>query len=82
MVDDPSKCLITYEGKLKADGTRAGIRVLLDYTDPSLQRGFDALPDGLKTIHKNADWDCWQWSVRENFTNEEYQKIWKAGKLM
>lgn len=79
MYDDPSKCLITYEGKLKADGTRAGIRVLLDYTDQSLQRGFDDMLAGLRAIHNQADW---RWVEREKFTDEEYQRIWKAGKLV
>lgn len=79
MFDDPDKCVVTYEGRLKNDGTRAGIRCLLDYTDSSLKSGFESMLPGLKTIYEPADW---HWAERENFTDEEFHKIWDTGKLV
>lgn len=73
MFSDPSKCIITSEGRLKQDGTRSQIRVLLDYEDSDLVEGFNNMLPGLKTIYNPADLSFIE---KEGFTKEELIKYW------
>lgn len=74
MFSDPSKCIITSPGRLKQDGTRAQIRVLLDYEDGDIIKGFESLIPNLKTIYNKPNWTFLE---KENFTKEELIKYWK-----
>lgn len=73
MFDDPNKCIITSWGRLKNDGTHAGIRCLLDYTDKSLVDGFQCLPDNLKDFRNPF---CWNFLKREHLTLEQLIQPW------
>jgi GNAT superfamily N-acetyltransferase len=77
MFSDPSKCIITSEGRLKADGTRAQIRCMLDYTDIDLIEGWNKMHEGLKTIYDEPHWN---FMSREKV--DDLDGIWKAGKLV
>lgn len=77
MFSDPSKCIITSEGRLKNDGTRAQIRCMLDYTDSDLINGWNNMPDNLKTIYASMPWNFMQ---REKV--DDLVEIWKTGKLV
>lgn len=72
--DKPEHCLITSPGRLKNDGTRAGIRILMDYYDESLIKNFERLSDNMKEIYGPLRWNFLE---RENFTKEELLKPWK-----
>lgn len=77
MFSDPSKCIITSQGRLKNDGTRAQIRCLLDYTDIDVINGWESMPGNLKTIYDSMPWNFME---RENVN--DLQKIWEAGRLV
>jgi GNAT superfamily N-acetyltransferase len=77
MFSDPSKCIITSQGRMKADGTRAQIRCMLDYTDPDLVEGWNGMPDNLKTIYEAPKWNF----MKREQVNDLGQ-IWQAGKLV
>lgn len=74
MFSDPSKCIITSPGRLKQDGTRCQIRVLLDYEDDELVKGFDNMAPNLKEIYNEANWNFLK---REAFNKEDLIKYWK-----
>ena len=73
MFSDPSKCVVTSEGRLKQDGTRSQIRCLLDYDDEYLKKCFDGLPEGMKGLHNVADW---RFLKREGLNVEDLLKHW------
>lgn len=73
MFSDPSKCVVTSWGRVKNDGTHAGIRCIMDYEDEDLKRGFDGMLDGLKTIHVEPDW---RFLKREGLQAEDLRKYW------
>lgn len=73
MFSDPSKCIITSPGRLKNDGTRAQIRVLLDYEDEDVIKGFENMLPNLKTIYNEPDWTFLE---KEGLTKEELIKPW------
>ena len=62
---------------MKADGTRAQIRCMLDYTDPDLVEGWNGMPDNLKTIYEAPKWNF----MKREQVNDLGQ-IWQAGKLV
>lgn len=72
MFSSPDKCIITSPGRLKNDGTRCQIRVLLDYEDEYLEDRYKELPIGLKE-YLEPDWSFLK---REKFTEEELLKPW------
>lgn len=73
MFDDPNKCIITSPGRLKNDGTRCQIRCLLDYSDKSLIRAWENMPNNLKDFRKPFDF---RFLEREGLTKEELIKPW------
>lgn len=78
MFSDPSKCVITSLGRLKADGTHSQIRCLLDYTDSDLVNAWNEMPANLKTIYNGPNW---RFMEREGLTAERLHEIFVAGKL-
>lgn len=74
MFSDPSKCIITSPGRVKNDGTRCQIRVLLDYEDDELKNNFKYMLPGLKTIYSKPNWTFLE---KENISKEELTKYWK-----
>lgn len=74
MFDDPNKCIITSWGRLKNDGTHAGIRCLLDYTDESLIRAWNELPNNIKDFDRPF---YWNFLDRENLTIDKLIEPWK-----
>lgn len=83
MFSDPSKCIVTSPGRLKTDGSRSQIRVLLDYTDKDLIEAFQTIPENLKTIYREPDWTFLKRETAPDGQNIEtyLDKIWEAGKL-
>ena len=83
MFSSPDKCHILSNGRQKSDGTRAQIRILLDYTDTDVVDGFKGVSDNLKTIYREPDWTFLQRETAigggpiEPFLKE----IWRLGKL-
>lgn len=73
MFSDPNKCFVTSWGRLKNDGTHAGIRCIMDYEDEDLKKGFDGIPDGLKRIHAEADW---RFLEREHMDARDLRRYW------
>ena len=73
MFSDPAKCKIVAPGRLKADGTRSGIRVLLDYTDPELVDRFNGIEENMQDFYQPMDWSFLE---REGLTIEELNKFW------
>ena len=73
MFSDSSKCIITSPGRLKADGTRCQIRVLLDYEDIDVIKGFENMSSNMKEIYGVPHWEFLH---RENFTVDELIKPW------
>lgn len=73
MFSDPSKCIITSPGRLKNDGTRCQIRVLLNYEDEDLVKGFENMLPNLKTIYNEPDWTFIE---SEGLTVEDLIKPW------
>lgn len=74
MFSDPSKCIITSPGRVKNDGTRCQIRVLLDYEDDELKNNFKSMLPGLKTIYNKPNWTFLE---KENISKEALTKYWK-----
>lgn len=75
MFSDPSKCEIVAQGRLKNDGTRSGIRILMDYTDEDLVKGFKNILENITgDMYKPADWTFLE---REGITIEELNKPWE-----
>lgn len=73
MFSNPSKCIITSPGRIKNDGTRSQIRVLLDYKDTELEDSFNNMLPGLKQIYNKPDWTFLE---REGLTKKELIKLW------
>lgn len=74
MFSDPSKCTIVAPGRLKNDGTRAGIRILMDYTDQDLIDAWDSMMPNMKEIYNKPDWTFLK---REGLTREELTAPWR-----
>lgn len=73
MFSSPDKCKIVAEGRIKNDGTRAGIRILMDYSDKELLDKFENYPENVKNFYNDYDWSFLN---RESFTKEELIKPW------
>lgn len=73
MFSDPSKCKIVAPGRLKNDGTRAGIRVVLDYSDQELVNRFNNMEPNMKDFYKPMDWSFLE---REGLTIKELNEFW------
>lgn len=73
MFSDPEKCKIVAPGRLKQDGTRAGIRILMDYEDVELIDSFNALNDNMRYIYGKPDWSFLE---REGLEVTELTKHW------
>lgn len=71
---DPNSCKIVSPGRLKNDGTRAGIRILMNYFDQELIDDFANLDENMKDFYKPFDWTFLK---RENLTIEDLIKPWK-----
>lgn len=80
MFSDPSKCIVTYEGRLKNDGTRSQIRCLLDYEDQELVGSFDGMLPGLRNIYGKPDWRFLEREAKNGMTLDVLNKIWSDGK--
>lgn len=76
--NDSSNCVITSQGRLKNDGTRAGIRILMNYYDQSLIDNFNNLPLNMKDFYGPLHWNFLE---REDFTKEELLKPWNKYNL-
>lgn len=73
MFADPAKCKIVAPGRLKNDGTRSGIRALLNYTDDELVNRYNTMEDNMKDYLQPMDWSFLE---REGLTIEELNKFW------
>lgn len=73
MFSDPNKCKIVAPGRLKNDGTRAGIRVVLDYSDRELVDRFNNMESNMKDFYKPMDWSFLE---REGLTIKELNEFW------
>lgn len=71
---DPDSCRIVSQGRLKNDGTRAGIRILMNYYDQELINDYNNLPDNCKNFYNAPNWNFLD---REKFTEEELLAPWK-----
>ena len=71
---DPESCKIVSPGRLKNDGTRAGIRILLNSFDNELINRCNNLDSNMKDFYHPFDWTFLK---RENLTIEELIKPWK-----
>lgn len=71
---DPESCKIVSPGRLKNDGTRAGIRILLNSFDDELINRWNNLDSNMKDFYHPFDWTFLK---RENLTIEELTKPWK-----
>lgn len=74
MFSSPEKCNIVAPGRLKNDGTRAGIRLLMDYTDQDLIKRWVDMEENMKDVYKPLDWTFLE---REGLTKEELIEPWK-----
>lgn len=72
---DPASCTIVSQGRLKQDGTHAGIRILMNYYDKELIANYEELMPNMKDFYKPFDWTFLK---RENLTIEELIKPWIA----
>ena len=89
MFSSPEKCVITSQGRLKNDGTRAQIRVLLDYSDPDVHAGYEELPENLRDINGHAGGnerfmlrEAEKFAPNDGLIVERLERIWKAGKVV
>lgn len=73
MFSKPENCPIVSQGRLKNDGTRAGIRILMDYTDKELVDKWNQLSYNMQNIYGKP---YWNFLNREKFTKEELLKPW------
>ena len=73
MFQNPEKCKIVAPGRLKNDGTRSGIRVLLDYSDQELINRFDNMEPNMKDFYNPMKWNFLK---RENLTMEQLNNFW------
>lgn len=83
MFSDPSKCIITSEGRLKSDGTRCQIRCLLDYTDKELSENFNKMLPGLQSI--NNIFAYHNYIIRaymDGINVDILEKVFERGKLV
>lgn len=74
MFSKPESCPIVSPGRLKNDGTRSGIRILMDYTDEELIKKWEELDENMKNIYGKPYWNFLE---REKFSKEELLKHWK-----
>lgn len=67
--------LITSNGRIKNDGSRCQIRLIMNYNDDNLIESFNSMPKNMKEIYNSCHWE---WLFREaknnNMTVEEYKK--------
>lgn len=71
---DPNSCKIVAQGRLKQDGTRAGIRILMNYFDQELIDGFNNLEPNMKDFYKPFDWTFLK---REGLTIKDLIQPWQ-----
>lgn len=72
MFSNPDSCKIVSPGRLKNDGTRAGIRILLDYNDKELVDRFNNMNLNMRDFNKPTMGNY----SREGFADEELLKPW------
>ena len=70
---DPNSCKIVAPGRLKNDGTRAGIRILMDYFDQELINKWNSLESNMKDFNHPFDWTFLE---RENLTIDKLIEPW------
>jgi hypothetical protein len=66
---------ITSQGRLKSDGSRAQIRILMDYTDPQLIEDWEEVKDE-PVYDYHHEYDVDHLLEREGLTREELRKPW------
>lgn len=67
---------ILSEGRLKNDGTRAGIRILMDYFDEQLIEDWEEEKDSAPMFDYHHKYDVDHLLEREGFTREELLEPW------
>jgi GNAT superfamily N-acetyltransferase len=73
MFDDPAKCIILKGNPQFARG-RDSIRCAMDYTDESLVKNFQSLPENLRNFRNPLDWSFLE---REGLSLEGLIEPWK-----
>lgn len=73
---DHSKHLyITSNGRVKNDGSRCQIRLIMNYDDKNLIKSFDNMPKNMKEIYNKPHWEFLEREAANNNTTvEEYKK--------
>ena len=62
-------------GRIKNDGTRCQIRLIMNYKDKNLIGSFNrVVPKNLQEIYNKPDW---RFMSRENLTDEDLLKYWR-----
>ena len=68
--------LITSNGRVKNDGSRCQIRLLMNYNDEQLINDFKTMPQNMKEIYNKPHWEFLDREAKNNnISIDEYKKI-------